>query len=481
MADRDIEGTNNLNSLDTRTEVSLTSKQASGEATIEFTQPSICQSCYKSKNTPESSSIACPKCDGSGEVKNSKQSPFGRIELTNECKFCNGRGAVREEACPNCGGEKRTYSETSLVVEMPPNIQDGDTLRLKGQGVQTPLPNKPNGDMYVHIEIRTENASQDDNKYEAISSGREQIVSPETVTSPPRKELSYNDFVVDKSIGTGGQAQILRANTLIDSLDRVAVRRPNASGTFHQDVLEQFFLRMKSWKRIDTQERFKKRWDGYEHIVGVIAIGNTDPWVALEYMDGGTLEELLEGYPNGLPIGMALWFGECICRGLEIAHQLGRVHLDIKPENILLKETSRWPWPKIADWGLSRILADDGGTMDMLTMEYAAPEQFDATEFGDPDQLTDIFQTGATVYALLTGDPPTTIKQIKSMHTGDNRSQAPPSERRPEIPQAVDAAVCLALRREKVDRYDTITDFRKALHAIRTNKPLPRSVAAHFG
>jgi hypothetical protein len=86
------------------------------------------------------------------------------------------------------------------------------------------------------------------------------------------------------------------------------------------------------------------------------------------------------------------------------------------------------------------------------------------------------------MYALLTGDPPVTGSQFEVMQQiMSERSIPVPSERRPELPAVVDAAVGLALERQKTERYDSITDFKKALQAIRTDEKLPRAVITQLG
>lgn len=308
--------------------------------------------------------------------------------------------------------------------------------------------------------------------------------SVEVVASPPRRpSLSHEDLTIAEEIGAGGQAIIKKARVpeAKQPPARVAVREPDTSATLTREAVEEFLSQAGLWATIDARERKKQRWDGYEHIVGVVATGDRQPWVAMEYMDGDDLEELLAEHPDGLPVGQALWIGECVCKGLEVAHNLGKVHLDVKPGNVLLKETGKWPWPKIADWGLARMLANETGTMEGLSVEYAGPEQFDSEEFGDPDQLTDIYQTGTLVYALLTGNPPATGGQLEVMKTVIGEEPiAPPSERRADLPPAVDAAVGVALERQKTDRYSSVSVFGDALHALRTGGQLPPAVTARL-
>jgi hypothetical protein len=305
-----------------------------------------------------------------------------------------------------------------------------------------------------------------------------------SVASPPRRPaLEQKQFTIVEEIGAGGQAIITEARVpeAQQPPATVALREPDTSATLTREAVETFLRQAETWATVDAREREKQRWADSEHIVGVIATGDRQPWLAMEYMDGGDVEELLVKHPDGLPVGQALWTGACVCKGLEIAHQLGRAHLDVKPRNVLLRETDGWPWPKLADWGLSRTLAEETGTMEGLSVQYAAPEQFDSTKFGDPDQLTDIYQTGALVYALLTGEPPTSGSQFEVMQqVMSEGSITPPSDRRAELPAAVDAAVGLALEREKTERYGSIGNFGDALHALRTGGRVPPAVAARL-
>jgi serine/threonine protein kinase len=201
----------------------------------------------------------------------------------------------------------------------------------------------------------------------------------------------------------------------------------------------------------------------------------------MEYMDGESLKDRLASHPNGLPVEEALWVGECVCRGVELAHNYGIAHLDLKPANVLFRKTPDGVWdvPKIADWGLARVLAERTGTMDGLSLKYAAPEQFEPDEFGDPDMLTDVYQIGALVYAMLTGKPPYSGGQLSVMN--DIVSNERPTQLTADrdcLPDAINEAVLLALEAEKTDRYRNIQTFEQALHAIRTDQPLPRTVAS---
>jgi serine/threonine protein kinase len=188
-------------------------------------------------------------------------------------------------------------------------------------------------------------------------------------------------------------------------------------------------------------------------------------------MDGGTLEDRLES--GEFAIDEALWIGECLCRGLKIAHDHGIAHLDLKPANVIFRKTSEdlWDVPKIADWGLARVLAERLEAPVAYSAEYAAPEQFDDTKFGSPDMYTDIYQLGAAVYAMLTGRPPYTGTRTEVMHavTGDNQP-VPPEPRRAEVPSARSDTVLTAHAHSRSDQHTDISRFLEQLRTVRLGR-----------
>ncbi|WP_240936965.1 serine/threonine-protein kinase [Halomicrobium mukohataei] len=302
----------------------------------------------------------------------------------------------------------------------------------------------------------------------------EQVPDLEAVESPPRRRLDYHQLSLDEDpIGGGGQGIVYRAG-IPDATppDKIAVKEPAVdSRTLDSDEIEMFLEEASTWETVDRREREKRRWRDSEYIVGVVDTGDDLPWIAMEYMDGGGLDDRLEASPDGLPIDEALWIGECVCRGVELAHNCGIAHLDLKPANVLFRQTAGGVWdvPKIADWGLARVLAERTGTMDGLSVTYAAPEQFEPDEFGDPDMLTDVYQVGALVYTMLTGRPPYTGSQASIIHDVVYGGQpALASSERPALSPEVDEPVMTALATEKSDRYRNIAAFEQALRAIRT-------------
>jgi len=303
------------------------------------------------------------------------------------------------------------------------------------------------------------------------------------VASPPPQSLTYEDLQVSADpIGGGGQAVVYEATVSgAGERSRIALKEPRYPKTLTRAAYEAFLSEAEMWQMIDRRERENPRWDDYEHIVGVIDTSDTNlPWIGMEYMDGGNLRDRLHTAPNGLPIAESLWIGECLCRGLEIADEYGYSHLDVTPKNVLFRHTpaGKWDVPKLADWGIARVLAEETGTMDAFSPKYAAPEQFEPSTYGDPDSLTDLYQAGAVVYTMLTGKPPYTGSSMnikREVLLGD--VPTPPSQLREGLSETADTVVTTALARQKADRYRNLTEFEQALRALRTDGRLPSIIA----
>ncbi|WP_336024320.1 PQQ-binding-like beta-propeller repeat protein [Halobellus salinisoli] len=325
-------------------------------------------------------------------------------------------------------------------------------------------------------------ATESGDARDAVSSAPPTSREPDLtdVSSPPRRSLSYDELEIRDPIGSGGQAVVSEAHIAgADAPEKVAVKEPlQQNETLDTAVVDAFIEEAETWKMLDDRERGKPRWEHSEHIVGVVDTGENLPWIAMEYMDGGSLADRLAEHPDGLPVDEALWIGECLCRGVELAHNYGIAHLDLKPENILFRETpdGSWDVPKLSDWGISRKLAEQTGTIEALSVACAAPEQFEPEAFGGPDMLTDVYQVGTLLYTVVTGDPPHTGSQLAIMRAVvDGEPPSPPSERRPELPTGLDRIVRKALAREKSDRYRTIGVLANELQSLRADGDTARS------
>ncbi len=276
---------------------------------------------------------------------------------------------------------------------------------------------------------------------------------PEIITPVPSLEFSYEEIGEGELIGQGGNADVYRVSIAQEAQKvSVAVKQPRMTGTLHSDTVERFIGEAEVWDQLDD----------HNHVVSLLD-WDTDPvpWLAMEYMDGGTLESLLaEGQ---LPLNQAIWVGLCICRAVRHAHRHGVAHHDLKPANVLFTDAGEgWMVPKVSDWGLARLMLEETGSTDGLSPHYAAPEQFDADQYGSPDDRTDIYQVGALLYELVTGQPPFEGSATAVMQGTLFEELTPPSEIA-DVPSTLDDIILPALQKEPSERYDSVVYLRDEL------------------
>lgn len=136
---------------DFRYSLTLTLEQAVFGKTIEITIPSVitCESCQGTGARKGSKPVSCMTCHGAGQVR--IQQGFFSIQQT--CPDCHGNGQVIQDPCPDCRGHGRKQMKKNLSVKIPPGINEGDTIRLTGEG-EAGFNNGPSGDLYVQVHIQ---------------------------------------------------------------------------------------------------------------------------------------------------------------------------------------------------------------------------------------------------------------------------------------------------------------------------------------
>jgi serine/threonine-protein kinase len=279
---------------------------------------------------------------------------------------------------------------------------------------------------------------------------------PSVVPPHPLSDFEYERLDKGDRIGTGGDANVYRA-----TVDRngetypIAIKEPRFEGTLHQQTLDRFQNEAETWENLDD----------HDNIVTVYSWSTAPvPWLALEYMDGGTLASKI----GSIDVAEALWLSGRIAEGIRHGHRHGVAHLDIKPSNVLLRETGddTWAYPKVSDWGLAKLLLEHSKSVEGLSPTYAAPEQFDADEFGRPDDITDIYQLGAVVYELVAVDPPFSGPATTGMQSVLHDKPEPPSAINPAVPSAVDEILLKALAKRKDERYQGLLPFVQDIDAV---------------
>ena len=204
--------------------------------------------------------------------------------------------------------------------------------------------------------------------------------------------------------------------------------------------------------------------DSHNYIVSVVNYASEPlPWIVMEYMDGGHLGERA----GDLPFEQALWTAIATTQAVRHAHARGVAHLDLKPANILFRSVEDvWDVPKVGDWGLSKQLLEHSQSVDGMSPDYAAPEQFDTDQYGSTDNVTDVYQLGAVFYELFTGRPPFEGQTFEVINKIQSEQPRPPSEVA-DVPEALDEILLTALATQKADRYEHVLYLRDELQEVR--------------
>lgn len=123
------------------------------QTTIQIPKEETCDTCNGSGAKPGTSVNTCSHCHGSGQLSVEQSTPFGRIVNRRVCHYCNGTGKKIEEKCTTCGGNGRVNKRKKIEVKIPAGVDDGQQIRISGQGG----PGKnggPPGDLYIVIRVK---------------------------------------------------------------------------------------------------------------------------------------------------------------------------------------------------------------------------------------------------------------------------------------------------------------------------------------
>lgn len=244
-----------------------------------------------------------------------------------------------------------------------------------------------------------------------------------------------------ETIGEGGVATVWRAlDTLEGRTCAVKVVRVDQG---HHAVLAQRLV----------QEAELLMRVAHPNVVQVFGAGDSErgPWLAMEFVEGGTVAEQIERDGPMSP-RRALQVALQVARGLEVVHQQGIVHRDVKPDNLLLTSDGTC---KLADFGIARVAEQTRHTASgfaMGSLPYMAPEQ--RVDAHGVDARADLYAVGATLYFLMSGATPV-----------DLFLAAPSSPRFEGLPEGIVELVRRTTHADPAARFATASQLADALTA----------------
>ena len=238
-------------------------------------------------------------------------------------------------------------------------------------------------------------------------------------------------YEIEDELGRGGMGVVYKARHI--RLNRTCALKMILAGLHAgPEVVARFVTEAEAIARLE-----------HPSIVRIHHIGDADglPFLELEYVSGGSLDQQLDGTP--WTAKRAARHAEQVATAIAEAHRRGIVHRDLKPSNVLLAADGT---PKVGDFGLAKILDSQSALTRsesvMGSPSYMAPEQAQG-QAKQAGTAVDVYAVGAILYELLTGRPPfrgtTVLETLEQVKTTE---PVPPSRLVPGVPRDIET-ICL--------------------------------------
>ena len=193
-------------------------------------------------------------------------------------------------------------------------------------------------------------------------------------------------------------------------------------------------------------------------------------FIVMDLYEGETLKKKIERGP--LPIDQAAGIALQVAEGLSRSHEVGIIHRDVKPANIMVTNRGE---VKIVDFGIAKLAGRTSLTKTGITLgttAYMSPEQARSEEV---DKGTDIWSLGVVLYEMLTGKRPFESEYQQALvYSILNEDPKPIRGIRPEVPEALEKIVRRAMAKRLEDRYQGTDEFLSDLSSYRTGTDLSK-------
>ncbi|HYC50608.1 MAG TPA: protein kinase, partial [Gemmatimonadaceae bacterium] len=266
-----------------------------------------------------------------------------------------------------------------------------------------------------------------------------------------------NRYEIRSVLGVGGMGMVYKANDReLGEVLAIKTLKPEIVAA-DSNALERFKREIKLARRI-----------AHRNVVRTYDLGEIGGqyYITMEYVEGTSLKDLIQ-QRRRLPASVVLPIAKQLCRALEVSHEEGVIHRDIKPQNMVVQADGVL---KVMDFGIARLAtraADGGHTqagMVVGTPEYMAPEQLMGDEL---DPRADLYATGVVLYECLVGTVPHTADTPITLIAKVLEEQpAPPAALHPDIPREMSELVIWAMAKDRENRPRNAAELHTRLDQI---------------
>jgi len=266
--------------------------------------------------------------------------------------------------------------------------------------------------------------------------------------------LFANRYDVKEVLGMGGMGVVYRA------FDR-ELQEPVAIKTLRPEAMAGETVALERFK----QEIRLARKIAHRNVVRTYDLGEVGGmyYLTMEYVEGTSLKQLITSRGR-LPIPVTLTVGKQLCRALEVAHEQGVIHRDIKPQNIVVEPSG---FLKVMDFGIARLAKPAPGTgltqegTSIGTPDYMSPEQLSGMEL---DARSDLYAGGVVLFECVTGRVPYEAETTWAL-VAKHLEEEPPDPRtvNSEVPEGLARIILRAMAKRPADRYQSAGQMHDAL------------------